>query len=47
MIGELQSAAALGRKPIRAALADERPLGDHVQVLQLFQEVVFESEWHE
>ena len=47
MVGELEAAAALGREPVGAALADEGALGDHVQVLQLLQEVVFESERHE
>src|SRR5262249_44365123 len=46
VIRELESSSAFARKPIRAVLPRERALGDHMQVLQLLQEIVFKTEGH-
>jgi hypothetical protein len=46
MVGELEAAAPLARQPVGPVLAGKRPLGDHVQVLQLLQKIVFESKSH-
>ena len=46
MIGELEPAAALRRQPVGAVLPRKRALGDHVQVLELLEEIVFETEGH-
>jgi len=46
MVGELQAAASRWRKSIGAVLPRECTLRDDVQILQLSEEVVFESEWH-
>ena len=43
VIGELQPAPALARQPVGAILPGERALRDDVQVLELFEEVVFKS----
>ena len=46
MIGELEASSALRREPVGAVLSRQRPLGDHVQVLELLEEIVFEPEGH-
>jgi hypothetical protein len=46
MVGELHARSALRRQPVRAALAGERALGHNVEVLELLEEVVLESEGH-
>jgi hypothetical protein len=46
VIGELQPAAALGGQSVGPALPREGVLRDDVEVLQLFEEVVVETEGH-
>jgi len=43
VIGEFEPAPAFARKPVRAVLPRECALRDHVQVLELLQEIVFEA----
>jgi hypothetical protein len=46
MVREFQAAAAVRGQPVRAIVSGERPLGDDVQVLELLEELVVESEGH-
>jgi hypothetical protein len=46
VIGELESFAPLARKTIGAILTGKGALRDDVEILQLFQEVVFEPKSH-
>ena len=46
VIGELHPPPALARQPVGAILAGEGPLRDDIQVLELLEKVVFETQWH-
>ena len=46
MIGELEPPPAMLREPIRTVVPGEGALRDHVQVLELLEELVVESEGH-
>jgi hypothetical protein len=46
MVGELDAAAAVRCEPVGTIVSGERPLRDHVQVLELLQEIMIESERH-
>jgi hypothetical protein len=46
VIGELDAPAAMSRQPIGAVVPRKGPLRDHVQVLELLEEVVVETEGH-
>jgi len=46
MVGELESPSTLLRRAVRPMLSGERTPGDHVQVLELLQQIRFKSKGH-
>jgi hypothetical protein len=46
MVGELQPAPAMRRQPVSAIVSGKGALRDDVEVLELFEELVVESQPH-